>query len=35
MRLIKEKNRLVIAEGASQVWIEPWGGKFTKSTNDC
>lgn len=25
MRLIKEKNRLVIAEGASQVWIEPWG----------
>ena len=25
MRLIKEKNRLVIAEGSSQVWIEPWG----------
>ena len=25
MRLIKEKNRLVIAEEPAQVWIEPWG----------
>lgn len=25
MRLIEEQNRLVIAEGMTQVWIEPWG----------
>ena len=25
MRLIKEDNRLVIAEGHHEVWIEPWG----------
>lgn len=25
MRIFQEENRLIIAEGASQVWIEPWG----------
>ena len=25
MRLLQEGNRLIIAEGMSQVWIEPWG----------
>lgn len=25
MRIFEEDNRLVIAEGRSQVWIEPWG----------
>lgn len=25
MRIYKENNRLVIANGKSQVWIEPWG----------
>ncbi len=25
MRLYEEENRLVIADGRSQVWIEPWG----------
>ena len=25
MRLIQEKNKLIIANGPAQVWIEPWG----------
>ena len=25
MRLLQEENKLIIAEGMSQVWIEPWG----------
>ena len=25
MRIYQEGNRLVIAEGKSAVWIEPWG----------
>jgi len=25
MRLFQENNKLIIAEGPSQVWIEPWG----------
>ncbi|WMJ86281.1 glycoside hydrolase family 31 protein [Anaerocolumna sp. MB42-C2] len=25
MHLYKEENRLIIAEGKTQVWIEPWG----------
>ncbi len=25
MHLFKEENRLIIADGKTQVWIEPWG----------
>lgn len=25
MRLQQENNKLIIAEGLSEVWIEPWG----------
>ena len=35
MRLIKEANRLVIAEGHSQVWIEPWGEHSLRIRMSC
>ena len=35
MRLIKEGNRLVIAEGHSQVWIEPWGEHSLRIRMSC
>ena len=25
MRIVQEKNRLIIREGVSQLWIDPWG----------
>lgn len=25
MRIYEENNKLIIADGKSQVWIEPWG----------
>ncbi|MBQ9928763.1 MAG: glycoside hydrolase family 31 protein [Lachnospiraceae bacterium] len=35
MRVLKEENRLVIASGVSQVWIEPWGKNSLRIRMTC
>lgn len=35
MRIYEENNRLIIADGRSQVWIEPWGPNSLRVRMNC